>query len=269
MSIPALKPIRVSSLLLDSGQIEKSESRLNFNPKKRSEELLGRTPMQSAPSDQAQRRQMAVALSENARPDLERLINQNDLMGVSYLERGMVCGRAVGRVLVRDSSGDLIEYGTGFKISDRLLLTNNHVLDSHEKAAKSQIEFNYQLDLAGRPEESEIFALKPDEFFYTHQDLDFTVVAIETTSSRGAVLSVFGALPLMALKDKVLEGEYVSCLEHPGAQYKQVALRENHVVKKLENFLWYVTDTAPGASGSPMFNDSWQVVALVNLVLSE
>ena len=262
MSTPALKPIRITSLLFDSGQIEKSELRLNFNPKKRSEELLGRSPLQNASSDQAQRRQMAVALSESARPDLERLINQNDLMGVSYLERGMVCGRAVGRVLVRDSSGDLIEYGTGFKISDRLLITNNHVLDSRETAANSQIEFNYQLDLAGRPEESEIFALKPDEFFFTHQDLDFTVVAIEPISSRGAALSAFGALPLMALKDKVLEGEYVSCLEHPGAQYKQVALRENHVVKAMENFLWYVTDTAPGASGSPMFNDSWQVVAL-------
>jgi len=263
MSTPALKPVRVSSLLFDSGQIEKSRSRLDFDPKKRSEELRSCAPLQNAPADQAQRRQMAVALSEGApRPDLERLLNQNDLMGVSYLERGTVAGSAVGRVLVRSTSGELTEYGTGFKISDRLLITNHHVLVSREIAAHSQVEFRYQLDLSGKPEESEIFGLKPEQFFYTHEDFDFTVVAIETRSSRGADLSAFGTLPLIALKDKVLEGEFVSCIEHPGAEYKQVALRENQVVKKQENFIWYLTDTAPGASGSPMFNDSWQVVAL-------
>ncbi|HBB34339.1 MAG TPA: hypothetical protein DC064_21730 [Cyanobacteria bacterium UBA9273] len=34
------------------------------------------------------------------------------------------------------------------------------------------------------------------------------------------------------------------------------------MLKILDDFLWYRTDTAPGSSGSPVFNDSWQVIAL-------
>ena len=262
MSTVALKPLFVSSLLLRSGQIERAKSRLKFDPKKRSEELRGLAPLKIASPEQAERRELAAVLSETPRADLERLINLNDCMNINYLEKGMMAARSVGRVLVRDLTGDLIAYGTGFKISNQLLMTNNHVLESSDTAAKSQIEFNYQLDIQGRPEESEIFGLRPDTFFFTSVDLDFTVVAIEARSSRGAEVSVFGALPLIGQRGKVLEGEYVTCIEHPSADYKQVALRENQVVQTQENTIWYHTDTAKASSGSPMFNDSWQVVAL-------
>jgi endonuclease I len=43
---------------------------------------------------------------------------------------------------------------------------------------------------------------------------------------------------------------------------KQLALRENQVLDILENFVHYHTDTAPGSSGSPVFNDQWELVAL-------
>jgi endonuclease G len=147
-------------------------------------------------------------------------------------------------------------------ISKRLMITNNHVLEDKEVAEKSQIEFNYQLDANGRQMETDIFGLRPDEFFFANQELDFTVVAVESKSTRGTDLAEFGYLPLLGQPGKVLEGEYVTCIEHPGGAYKDVALRENHLLEKQPNFLWYKTDTAPGSSGSPIFNDSWQVVAL-------
>jgi endonuclease G len=34
------------------------------------------------------------------------------------------------------------------------------------------------------------------------------------------------------------------------------------VVDVLDNFLHYRTDTSPGSSGSPVFNDQWEIVAL-------
>ena len=34
------------------------------------------------------------------------------------------------------------------------------------------------------------------------------------------------------------------------------------MIDALEQFLHYRTDTAPGSSGSPVFNDQWEVVAL-------
>jgi hypothetical protein len=40
-----------------------------------------------------------------------------------------------------------------------------------------------------------------------------------------------------------------------------VALRENQLIRKGPSTLLYRSDTAPGSSGSPCFNDAWQVWA--------
>ncbi len=43
---------------------------------------------------------------------------------------------------------------------------------------------------------------------------------------------------------------------------KQLVLRSNRLVDNFEDFVHYETDTDPGSSGSPVFSDSWHVVAL-------
>jgi hypothetical protein len=48
-------------------------------------------------------------------------------------------------------------------------------------------------------------------------------------------------------------------LQHPSGGLKQVALRENQLIRKGPSTLLYRSDTAPGSSGSPCFNDDWQV----------
>jgi endonuclease I len=60
----------------------------------------------------------------------------------------------------------------------------------------------------------------------------------------------------------VLLGEYVSIIQHPNGEPKQLALRENQLIDLLPDFLHYRTDTAPGSSGSPIFNDQWEIVGL-------
>ncbi len=61
---------------------------------------------------------------------------------------------------------------------------------------------------------------------------------------------------------KINQGEYVSIIQHPGGEPKQISVRENQLVELAETRLIYLCDTAPGSSGSPVFNDSWQVVGL-------
>jgi endonuclease G len=63
---------------------------------------------------------------------------------------------------------------------------------------------------------------------------------------------------------KTVVGEYLTIIQHPGGERKQVCVRENKLIKYDDsgNTIWYNTDTVGGSSGSPVFNNSWEVVAL-------
>ncbi len=43
---------------------------------------------------------------------------------------------------------------------------------------------------------------------------------------------------------KILSGEYVSIIQHPGGAPKAVAVRENQMIGVFESYLHYVTDTS-------------------------
>lgn len=192
---------------------------------------------------------------------LERIMGTSDLMGVTFLELGLLVSRTVGRVHCRNRTGRTVAYGTGFMVSPRLMMTNNHVLDSPEAASYSQIEFDYQIGLDGKPAASVFCALLPGEFFLTDRELDYTLVAVQTERSDGRALD-FGWNRLIDEEGKVIKGEYVNIIQHPNGEPKQLALRENRVEDALELWLHYRTDTAPGSSGAPVYNDQWEVVAL-------
>ncbi|MGE2736820.1 endonuclease [Mycolicibacterium vaccae] len=193
---------------------------------------------------------------------LERLLGRNDLIDVGFLERGYLASRSVGRITIRSAGRDLEGYGTGFLISPRLLLTNNHVLGGVDESVNSYVEFDYQSGVDGAPLVPAAFALAPQEFFCTDRELDFTVVAVTARNPHGRELAHYGWLRLMAAEGKAIVGELMNIVQHPNGEPKQLALRENKLVDVLDLFLHYETDTAPGSSGSPVFNDQWEVVAL-------
>ncbi len=190
---------------------------------------------------------------------LERILGRSDLMSVRYLEVGLRVARTVGRVHVRSADGSRAGFGTGFMVSPRLLLTNNHVLTNAAVAGTSRVEFDFQEAVDGRLRSSIFLTLDPATFFVTDRALDFSLVAV-----RGETGSIapFGWNGLSAEEGKVIAGEYVTIIQHPSGERKQLALRENQIVDVLDDFLHYRTDTSPGSSGSPVFNDQWEVVAL-------
>lgn len=192
----------------------------------------------------------------------ERVLGHSDLMSVCFLERGLKVSRTVGRVRINDSRGRLVGYGTGFLVSPRLMITNNHVLRSAAEAGTSQLELNYQAGLDGASLPSVLFALDPGALFLTDTRLDYSLVAVKERSLDGQALSEFGFNRLIEAEGKVLLGEYVNIIQHPNGEPKQLALRENQVVDLLEDFCHYETDTSPGSSGAPVYNDQWEVVAL-------
>ena len=190
---------------------------------------------------------------------LEAIIGTRDYVGIRYLEAGVAASRAVCRVNIRDGQGRVRGYGTGSLVSPRLLLTNHHVLGSAEVARVSGAEFNYQDGLDGQPLQPQIFALDPGTFFFADQKLDFALVAV-AAGDRG--LARFGFNRLIEAEGKAVVGEFVTIIQHPKGEKKQVALRENRIVGLLERYIHYATDTEPGSSGSLVFNDQWEPVAL-------
>lgn len=190
---------------------------------------------------------------------LERLIGRNDLTPVAFLEEGVLVSRSVGRVTIGGPDGS---HGTGFMVSPSLLLTNNHVLPDQERAARSTVAFAYQAGVDGRPTMPAVFQLEPRRFFLTDRSLDFSLVAVGERGGQGENLSSFGRLTLSEAQGKVIIGEFVNIIQHPRGEPKQIALRENQVIDLLDEFVHYACDTREGSSGSAVFNDQWEVVAL-------
>lgn len=193
---------------------------------------------------------------------LERFLGTNDLMGVAFLETGLRVARTIARVWVNVASGRPSAYGTGFMVSPRLFMTNNHVLPSAAVARNSLVEFNYQRLADGTAAPSASFMLQPEVFFYTDRDLDYAVVAVRPASSDGHQLRDFGHNLLSEEEGKAIATQWANIIQHPGGEPKQVSLRENQIVDVLPNFLHYKTDTAPGSSGAAVFNDRWEIVAI-------
>jgi len=198
-----------------------------------------------------------------AEVEFERVLAGNELQPVNYLENGAIAARAICRITMRDAQGRHRGYGSGFLIAPGVLITNNHVLPEAGWASLSFAEFDYALDYHGDPMTTQLFRFSPQRLFSTSVPLDFSVVAVEPMSQGGGTaLDSFGILPMIAQVGKVMEGEWLTIIQHPGGDRKAVCVRENRFMKRTDDVLWYSTDTMGGSSGSPVFNNDWQVVAL-------
>ncbi|HYF07656.1 MAG TPA: DNA/RNA non-specific endonuclease [Acetobacteraceae bacterium] len=200
-----------------------------------------------------------------SRTELERLLGTNDLVDLNYLGRGLAAARSVCRLILRDASGRPIGHATGFKVSPSVLITNYHVLPTPQAASQTLAEFDFDLDLAGRQRPTTCFALAPERFYLSDQDLDTALVAIvpEPVSGAGSALDAYGYLRMNPEIAKINpEVEFVSIIQHPQGLPKQVSIRENQLLRIEGTKIWYRCDTAQGSSGAPVLNDSWQVVGL-------
>jgi endonuclease G, mitochondrial len=143
------------------------------------------------------------------------------------------------------------------------LITNHHVFENKSVAVPSQVRFEYEESVENEINPGVVFNLEPGAFFYANKDLDFAIVAVSPVSQDGQhPLIDYGFLPLLDVPGKHLIPEQVNIIQHPNGEKKQLALRENEIVDRDDNFLRYHTDTLPGSSGSPVLNDDWEVVAL-------
>jgi endonuclease G, mitochondrial len=176
---------------------------------------------------------------------LERVLGRTDFLGVDFLEMALAVSRFVGRINIRSRPERTAGFGTGFMVSPRLLLTNNHVLRTERDALYSEVEFDYQYDRYGRLLPVVVYRVERETFFITSKELDFTLVAVQELSHNGIELKGYGWSPLIEAQGKALLGDSLNIVQHPKGEAKQIVLRSNQLVDLFDDFAHYVTDTEP------------------------
>ncbi len=179
---------------------------------------------------------------------LEKIIGENTLRPVAFLQRGLEVSRSVAYIR---------GLGTGFLVTENLLLTNNHVLSSVDLLANAVFRFNYQDDFLGHAQPIEEYHALPNGLFHTNEGLDYTLVQLEKKPGQK-----WGYLSLKPRNIKIKCEDRVNIIQHPGGQAKQISFQNNFVEYVGENVVQYVTSTLNGSSGSPVLNDAWEVIAL-------
>ncbi|MFE1747450.1 trypsin-like serine peptidase [Coleofasciculus sp. H7-2] len=187
-----------------------------------------------------------------------------------------------------------IPVATGFLVGSSYLMTNNHVLPSKEVCDECIAEFGYDQDVLGRKISPIQYKLDSEGFFETNEELDYTLVKLQDRpqdiklSNLGKAGYYFGWITLdeksiniaPPIDDKKvaelqakgfqlkipqgqsMEGEPVNIIQHPKGKRKQVILSSNRVTNIYEKFIQYQADADFSSSGSPVFNQQWELVAL-------
>lgn len=172
-------------------------------------------------------------------------------------------GRPVARLVRMAGAGLQPEgFATGFLVGPGLLMTNHHVLPDAGEAEGVGANLLFERTERGL-EAGVVFPLDPARFFVADERLDFAVVAVADRPAGGGTPGAFGAVALTEATAKILRGQPIHVIQHPGGGPKQYAVRQNRLVDILEEgFLHYETDTLEGSSGAPAFSQAWELVAL-------
>ncbi|GGV73657.1 hypothetical protein GCM10010294_36090 [Streptomyces griseoloalbus] len=192
----------------------------------------------------------------------ERILGvSKELQAWSFLPRGARAARSIARISARENGREL-PIGTGFLVSPVLLMTNHHVLPDADAARHCFVEFDAQVTVDNTPQPPTRLEFDPDGFFTADKRLDFALVAVAPGPGEKPPGEAFGWHRLSTQMGKLVIGEPVNIIGHPMGRLKEIAVRDNALQVRLDDFIHYRTDTEPGNSGSPVFNDQWEVIAL-------
>jgi V8-like Glu-specific endopeptidase len=179
----------------------------------------------------------------------EKVVGINNLLSIGWVSRALELAACVCRVNTPTGPG------SGFLIATDLLLTNHHVLPDEQTAAAAVAEFNYQIDWNGQAEPVRRFTCDVS-FFHNDKELDYAIVRVNDAPG-----DLYGFVDLARRSDPTVN-DFVSIIQHPQGGPKKIAFTDNKVSAVFGDLVQYSTDTEPGSSGSPVFNQDWEIVGL-------
>jgi hypothetical protein len=219
------------------------------------------------------------------RVELEKIVRNSGFLDFpTWTERMSQIGQATCRIEVRLGDGS-IKYGTGFLLADDLVITNYHVVEDHivdQKDPKDIVcRFDYAMDVKGIDEGVEVSLVPGSAWLvasspYDEADilgsgtaapdhLDFALLRL----SRAVGREVIGGKDLhrgrIRLKKPAPEpnaNDPVFIVQHPLAKPMVLAIGKVLGLHSNGVRLRYDADTEGGSSGSGVFNERLELVAL-------
>ncbi|OLP15450.1 hypothetical protein BST81_26320 [Leptolyngbya sp. 'hensonii'] len=193
--------------------------------------------------------------------DLQGLLRPKpQLWDVAFLSRGVDQAASVCRIDMEGHGA----IGTGFLISQDLILTNHHVWeDATRLGAISQLSLSFgcMTSKAGRETIGQTFNLaeqQPIRFSPTHK-FDYALFRVESR-----ILETKSVRPVNYIQQPPGQGSSIHVLQHPDGEAMKIVFGTNGItgVYADEGLIQYISQTSTGSSGSPCFNDDWHLVAL-------
>lgn len=188
---------------------------------------------------------------------------QPDMMDIGFLKQAITRSASVCKVEI----SPLNKSGTGFLITDTLVLTNYHVLGQTDEEVKNnaaQVVLRF-----GYTEENDnqltydCFHLNAKQPILTHSPanngLDYVLLQVESNITQISEIQ-----PAPYTLKPPSKGMGVHILQHPQGDTMKLAINNNGItgIYPPQGLIQYVTRAFGGSSGSPCFNDNWEVVAL-------
>jgi V8-like Glu-specific endopeptidase len=211
---------------------------------------------------------LARSAADQAGVTLEGLVNLSAAIANPelWVDRMAQCMLSVCRVITPNM------HGTGFLVGPNLVMTNHHVvgavLGNPGALAQVSLEFDYRKDAQGRPLEKEArktYTPVQDAQILSSpfEDLDYALLPVDGSPGDDQVQTRFGTVArkwLTPAEKGLAPDQYVFILQHPLGDYLGVAV--DRITSVSDKRVQYKTNTNAGSSGSPCFNDSWELVAL-------
>jgi endonuclease G, mitochondrial len=212
----------------------------------------------------------------------EILIGSDERLPISFLENALKAQKSVARLVVpRFFNGNpegeppSSVLGTGWLIAANFLITNYHVIEARlpgeTPATNADMELQARKMVAWfgfNNLEMPHIDYSCIELVQCDKNLDYALLRLNPEPLLGDTkLSNWGCLSPVKVQPNLDKGARLNIIQHPRGEEKRFAIRSNFYVgctssPKEPNRIQYLTDTEPGASGSPVFNDDWEVIAL-------